>query len=255
MPLASWIVCTHYRDQLLDACLQTLHDAVWPAGWEHEIVVGCHEDDVRGQTVAMMRGAKIATTRGKNPGPKKNAALAASHGELVLSTDDDDMQSPMRPRLAVEAYEEGWKVSGIREFRYLHLENGHVVRWCGRGTAMRGSKVARDMPPVFVGTARNYKRSLLMSMNAWKDIPSLVEKDLQGRIAHRYGAEAKEKDLGIELANTTICVQHGSNIWGDRPCVPRGQEVIRGNYILVGEGHWSDVPGFPPVVAERLGLS
>jgi hypothetical protein len=253
MPLGSWLVATHYRPQLLRACLETLYETYWPPGWENEVIVAHHEDDNLAAAIAHELGAIAVSTRAQFVGGKLNAAWKASKGELVLVADDDDMQSAMRPSMACAAFESGSLVSGVREFRYLHLENGNVVRWCGRG-GRASDRIQLDVPPVYVGTARNYRRTTLEKVGGWRDVKSLVHKEIQSRIQRKFNGKGTELDLGTDLSDATICVQHSGNIWGDRPCVPRGQEQWRGNYLLIGEGHWSEARGFPLQLAERLGL-
>ncbi len=249
MPIASWLVATHYRPRLLRAALAHLRAQVYPPGWIPEIVVVHHEKDLDAPAVVAELGDAAVSIATSHPtgGGKISVALGASVGELVLVADDDDFQSPARAMAAIAAHEAGALVSEIREFRYLHLATGNVVRWCGGGSPGR--------PAVIAGTARNYRRSTLVRCGGFKAIPRLVQKDVQARMAARLGAAAKVRDLTTtEIAHTTICVQHADNIWDDRPILARGVEADRGRYKLVGEGHWSDLPSFPARVAELLEL-
>jgi hypothetical protein len=248
MTLASWIVATHFRPQLLRACLESLRDQVYPAGWRGEIIVAHHELDTEGAAVAREFGAATVATRAPTGGGKRNAALKAAAGDLVLVADDDDCQSPLRAGRAIAAHQAGHGISELREFRYLHLATGQVVRWCGRGDDGR--------PPVIVGTARNYRRSLLTRVGGWKPLPRMIEKDIQARITSRLpGKTGRAHDLGTELADSTVCIQHSANVWDDRPVPAKGKKIERGAFLLVGEGHWSEAHRFPAVVAERLGLT
>jgi len=247
--LASWIVATHFRPRLLRAALESIRDNTYPEGWTHEIIVAHHDNDPAAGVIAAELGAQAVPTGQQTGGGKRNTALRYATGDLVLVADDDDCQSPLRARAAIEAYGKGYSISELREFRYLHVASGHVVRWCGRGSVSRA--------PVSVGTARNYRRGMLQRVGGWKPLPRMIEKDIQCRIAARMpGKSSRACDLGgAELAETTICLQHDANIWDDRPTLSKGQEFYRGDYRLVGEGHWTEAAGFPRAVAARLGLT
>lgn len=246
--IVSWIVATHFRPQLLRVALQSIADNLYPEGWTHEVIVAHMPKDTEAPKIALELGARPLSTRQDTGGGKRNAALRAVAGELVLVADDDDHQSPLRAALAIDAFTRGHNISEIKEFRYLHLASGNVVRWCGRGTAVR--------PAVTVGTARNYRRTLLVKCNGWRPLPRLIEKDIQARITSRMpGKFGRSHDLGTVLSDGNIAIQHGDNVWDDRPDVPAGNGLWRGDYWLSGEGHWSKVPGFPPLLAERLELS
>jgi glycosyltransferase involved in cell wall biosynthesis len=189
MNLASWIVATHYRPQLLRACVESLRDQVYPTGWRSEIIVAHHELDTEGASIARELGVFTVATRSSTGGGKRNAALQVASGKLVLVADDDDHQSPYRAKAAISAFCRGHAISELREFRYLHLDTGQIVRWCGRGNDGR--------PPVIVGTARNYRRSLLASVGGWKRLPRMIEKDIQARIYARHpGKTGRAYDLG-----------------------------------------------------------
>lgn len=258
MKTASWIVTSHYRPDLLAATLEHLREAghvgAWPWGWQYEIVVAHAADDRESAEVAHRAGAVVVPTTEPHPSGKRNAALRECIGELVMTTDDDDFQSPRRPALAVAAYEAGWKLSGIREFRRLHLATGMVVRYCGRGALNDPRPDYPDIPPVLCGTARNYERELLVRHRGWdRRLANMEDHDLHRRITKRRGTDPgiAEYDLGESLASTTIITQHGGNIF-DRPELEVGERRIFGDYYLIGEGHWSEIPDFPIDVAHRL---
>lgn len=246
--LASWIIATHKRPLLLGACLDSIFACHWPVGWSAEIVIARHHWDTGAAIlIDSYRNFGITevvlpeTTTNTYAGVKRNAAVRAAHGELMLVSDDDDMQSPLRPKLAVEAYERGKRVSGIREFRFLHLPVGMVVRWRGRGR-----------PGIAVGTARNYDANILRRMT-WSARRRQIDSMLEARIVKRFGV--REYDLGGELAETHISIQHDANVWNDRPIVAKHQTLLRGGYELHGEGHWSEAPNFPVAVARSLCLT
>jgi hypothetical protein len=252
MKIASWIVITHFRPEYLVHTLDHLRGMRWPDGWQAELVVAAHHDDRRGVDIAKASGATVATTSSMTPGGKRNAALRVISGELVLTCDDDDFPSPLRPAEAISAYLAGHGLSGIREYRRLHVPSGMVCRWLGRGDF--------DVAPVYITMSRNYKANLLHSVRGWNDhLLMMEETDLHQRIQRRHhGAPSckikLERDLGPAQADTTIFLQHDRNLIADRPIVPVGEKRRVGPYFVLGEGHWSQTPGFPSHVAERLGL-
>lgn len=258
MKTASWIVTSHHRPELLRASLAHLRDmaevAHLPSGWQVEIVVAHAADDKVCADIAHRAGAVVVPTTQKHPSGKRNAALRECLGELVMTTDDDDFQGFGRPALAISAYEGGWQVSGIREFRRLYLATGNVVRYCGRGTLAPPKRGMPQIPPVMCGTARNYAKKLLERVHGWTaDIGVLEDHDLQKRIRKRKRDDPafEEYDFGDALADTTIICQHDCNIV-PRPEVPKGKQLRHGDYVLIGEGHWSEIETFPAIVAERL---
>lgn len=258
MRTASWIVTSHFRPALLKATLDHLNAAreigQLPDAWQVEIVVAHAARDRESADVAHRAGALVVPTTEAHPSGKRNHALRECSGELVMTTDDDDFQSYQRPALAIGAYEGGWKVSGIREFRRLHLASGNVVRYLGRGTDAEPRVDLPQIPPVMCGTARNYAKDTLVRVHGWRhELAQLEDHDLQKRIRRRRGhAPAfNEYDFGDALADTTIICQHESNIVA-RPEVAKGSQIVHGEYVLVGEGHWSELPDFPRIVAQRL---
>lgn len=254
MKIATWLVVSHFRPHLLAATLDHLRTIDFPAGWRSEIVVAHAAGDRESAAVARAADTIVVPTNEPHPSGKRNAGLREATGELVMTTDDDDFQSPMRPALAIAAYDVGHKLSGIREFRRLHLASGNVVRYCGRGSSSCFHARYPDMTPVICGTARNYAARLLYQHGGWRaDLKSLEDHDLHKRITKRRGSEAgiREWDLGGSLADTTIICQHDQNIF-ERPEVAKGQVDRFGDYVLIGEGHWSELETFPVDVAQRL---
>lgn len=253
---ASWIVATHFRPALLMAALRSIRANGYPDGWDYEVmVVHSIRDRLAVPVVQQLQDEGLnvfsLSSRDVTGGGKRTAGLHATTGDLVLAADDDDIQSPLRASTAIAAYTAGHAISELREFRYLHLETGQVVRWCGNGEAGMGQVVC--------GTARNYRRTMLLKAGGWKSIPRLIEKDLQARLNARFpGRSSRAVSLAQwdrSLTDTTICLQHGENVWGDRPALAKGEIANRGAFQLVGEGHWRELANFPPEAARALGLS
>lgn len=256
----SWIVATHYRRRLLETALMSIAANTYPEGWDYEVLVSHHDRDHQAREViaSFLEGDRHHGVPGLNVlpvqthhetgGGKRTAALGAARGDLVLAADDDDIQSPLRARVAIEAFSRGHSLSEVREFRYLDLETGLVMRWKGHGEAGRGQ--------VICGTARNYRRSMLQKVRGWKPLPRLIEKDLQSRIAAMFPRHSRAFELGTlepTMHTHTVCLQHGGNVWDDRPAIPRGAELDRGAFRIVGEGHYKDLPDLPSSFVWMLG--
>jgi len=252
---ASWIVASMpTRRRFVGAALEHMRAAVVPVGWKVELVVGIEAGDVETRHICEQHDATVVEVKATRGGPKRNAAIAHASGTLLLIADDDDMVSPMRMALAVTAFQAGYKVTSSREFRYMHLPTGLVVRWRGRPATNGG----RDIP--IVGAARNIARTTLVGSGGYADLPSLLETDLQARISRRF----REQDIDLSTIKVipdassmwtqTINVQHGGNVWKDRQELTKGQKFTRGRYTLEGEGHWSELADFPASVVAALGL-
>lgn len=249
MKLGSWIVATHYRPQLLRAVLSHLHACQWPEGWDYEICLGVHEQDREAIAIGREMGAHISTTPSATPGGKRNAALIIANGDLSLSVDDDDFCAPNWPIYAASALEDGYLWSGTREYRRLDMRTGQVTRWHGRG-AFDG----RDLPPVGHMVSRSYRTEALRTVHGWNDVLMIGEiSELRSRLLRRFGA-ACEIELSGDLADTTVYLQHDSNLVSDRPHVSAGQTVRHGPWVVTGEGSWTEAKNFPVIVANRLGL-
>jgi glycosyltransferase involved in cell wall biosynthesis len=253
--LASWIVTSHHRPELLRVTLGHLVNAIVPLGWQVEIVVVFHAGDEASATAAAPLASRVISSSAPHPSGKRNDALKHCQGELVMVTDDDDFQSLVRVVSACAAYEAGYKLSGIKEFRRLHLASGNVVRYCGRGDLGYERTGAPNLPPVTCGTARNYTRALLEQHHGWNaKLDKLEDHDLHRRIVKRRSGSdpgVAELDYSAAVADTTIICQHDTNIC-PRPEVKAGKVEVFGDYVLVGEGHWTQVPGFPIEVAAAL---
>lgn len=229
-----------------------MHQAA-PAGWRSEIYVGIEAGDRVARELCEANGAMVVEVKKTGHGPKRNAAIQRSSGCLLLIADDDDIPSPQRLRLAIEAYQRGYKVTSTREFRYLHLPSGLVVRWHGRKNTNGG------VPPAVVGAARNIARTIMTAVRGYSDLPRQIDSELQHRVIHQHRIhDADLSSIGLDgvssLWTETVNVQHGGNIWSDRQELARGVTVQRGAYRLVGEGHWSELEDFPRSVATALGL-
>lgn len=259
MRTASWIVTSHHRPELLIATLEHLRDGIalgnLPYGWQVEVVVVCAAGDIESAHAAQAFANVILPTKEQHPSGKRNVGLRECTGELVMTTDDDDFQCHRRAALAIQVYEQGALLSGIKEFRRLFLATGNVVRYCGQGMVADFERGIPELAPVFCGTARNYAKKVLLQHNGWDPrLTMLEDHDLHRRITKRRGAGdagVVEYDLTRSLAMTTIACQHESNII-DRPPVGKGEQMRHGDYWIIGEGHYSEIPDFPIDVARRL---
>lgn len=238
--IASYILATHHRPHLLQKCIDRLLRSEVPAGWSLEVVVCANLDDDAGIAVARSYGdpVRLVHDASPRPGGKLTRAFRESIGGLVLVTGDDDLQSPMRLRAAIELHaEKNAKICGLRTYRYVDTTTGQVALW-------RGTQAAQ------VGIARSYQRIVLECMGGWKDLPRGIDTDLQNRLAH-HNMWYHEIQLPVAIGLDTVCLQHGGNIW-QRPFPKKGDTEPRGEFSITGEGHFREVADFPEDVARVL---
>src|SRR5215813_1772754 len=200
--VATWIVATHERPKLLAIALDSIYAAPMPDGWHSEVIVVRHVHDAGAKEVLeryqrehpFLRAEAIMQHR---CGPKRNHALKLAMGELVMSADDDDFQSPLRPMQAVNAYLAGHLVSGVRECRQLHTSIGAVVRYMGHKED--------DATGPIAGRARNFATDVLRKVGGWDEFSDAgVDSDLEIRIRKRM--KIREHDLGRLQATRYVCV-------------------------------------------------
>lgn len=261
MPILSWIVPTHYRPQLLGAALRTIRaqEGV-PSWWQQEVLVVAMIDDRAAHATAREHQVLLITTDRANAGGKRNAGLSHAKGELVLTADDDDLQSPLRAAASIANYELGYEIGSMREFRYVHLATGHCVRW--RGLADNGEATAP------VGLGRAHAKHVLDGVGGWCDQPRSVDTEWTLRVRRlrayyaKRGLAFRERDLSTypqssaahRLATTTVFLQHDRNLWPDRADLGLGQTSTRGRWQLRGEGHVLTDRIDPPIPPLHRGI-
>lgn len=255
--ILSWIVASSPgRSRLLEAALEHIRRSPPPTGWTAEVCVGVDAGDHAAIAICEKMSARSFECKRTTGAAKRNLAARAALGALFLIADDDDMQAPDRATLAVAAWEKGYRVTSTREFRYLHLPSGMVVRWNGRR-----HENGNGGPEPVVGTARNIDRKTFEAVDGFRDQPRQIDSEIQSRITRRFRVLDVDLSRIATLAHArtlwtqTICVQHGKNVWNDRPELVAGRTMRRGEYVLEGEGHWSELADFPASVAQSLGLT
>ncbi len=263
MPLISYLMITHRRHHLLGPVLTYLATQIIPPGWEAELALAYDAGDAVTEKIIteVTAGWAMKVTAVPVPverqGPKRNAALAATDptSSYVLMADDDDFHSPQRAAAVIDSHgtaRRRWAPRGhtrqlttvrstvIREYRRLYLPSGNVVRWCGRGD--------RGAPRHHIGgIGWNFDRKILIRAGGFADVPRGQFGELQQRLER---SRIFDHDLNA-MADDTVCLQHGTNIW-DREMPALGERVLRHRQLLIGEGHYSQIPDFPSSIAEAI---
>jgi len=219
---AAFLVPTTDRPELLRACLDSLAQQEIPAGWMCETIVAGDPDD-KGKAVAASLGLRYVDTVMPYPGHKLNAAAMATDAELLLEADDDDLQSPLRLKAAVEARMRGALWSSSSLVRFLDVESGAVSEWAG--------------PGALVGTTLTMDRALWDRLGGWPSVAKGKEGLLGRRIKALKNVPACT-DLGPDIGQETLCLQHEDNLW-PRPFPPQGEVVHKGVFRVTGLGHYS----------------
>lgn len=109
-PVASVIVCTRNRAELLEACLDDIISASPPWPWELVIVDNASTDNTPQvvDRVALTSSARVVTAFEARPGlsAARNRGVAIASGEFLLFTDDDALVQPGWIAALVSAFAE-----------------------------------------------------------------------------------------------------------------------------------------------------
>ena len=224
---AAFLVATHRRPQLLEACLRHLTMQEVPEGWQLEILVAGEASDPAARIVRSFPDTRFKVVPSSKVTDKLNHLAQVTEADLLLMADDDDLQSPNRLSAAVQAYTGGfdWSASGLH--RFVNLKTGQLARW--EGAASTGH----------VGTTVSIRRDLFLRVGGY---PSVAQ-DKDGHLTHRIKAaspNSRVKDLSKEIGATTICLQHDTNIQRGRPFPAKGSIQLRGKFQVRGEGLWTE---------------
>lgn len=216
MKLASYVLASYQRPQILDECLRLLQRTVAPSGWGLEIVVCVPEGD-RG--VVRPDRVRFVSASRTDVGSQLSVAFAASLGELILVTGDDDFHPSDRLTCAAAAYEAGHRMSGLRSFFVWCRATGKMTRW--KGSARRS------------GATRNYARDVLEAAGGWGEASRGADGQLDDRIA-AAGIPLDVHDLGHGLASRTVITRGRANISAGCPFPEPGQFARRGQFRVRG---------------------
>ena len=227
--LASFMVATHRRPELLRTTLQSLQVQQIPEGWAFEILVAGRANDP-GRPFAEATGATYVPVEHDWVTVKLNALIPHVRGELCLLADDDDIQDPERLLAAVEAHQEGAGFSATGVKWVYHVKEDRLTRWSGVNHAH------------LVGTTVSVRIELLRRVGGWP----LISKGKDGPFADRLRKiGAVFHNLSSRLTNTVVR-QHGQNIWKRRPLPNPGAHASKGRFQITGHktlhDHLDDLP-------------
>jgi hypothetical protein len=220
MRLASWIIPSYRRPRLLAECLSLVLRSDVPAGWEMEVVVAMPAIDAMAWRIDDPR-VRVVGTREHDGCSQLNAALGVAYGELVLTTGDDDLQSPRRLAAACAAYERGHALAGSREFLFFSRQTGQLARWRGN--------------PARCGAVRSYARASLNDAGGWPADTPDADSALDERL-RATGCDMFIADLADAIAADTVCTDGAIAVHAGRPFPPPGVRVRFGSYYVTGCG-------------------
>ena len=213
--LATFFVASSGRPLLIPHALQTLLEQAVPPGWGVQILVAGRPSDPS-KPIAESMGARWVDCDTDMVTAKLNRLMQIAEGDLVLLSDDDDLQPRNRVGAAVEAYAGGAAVSCGSSFWDYNTQHGMVMRW--------STPVARGL----VGTSMSISLAELRAVGGWPPVPSGKDGHLMHRLRKRPYA-----DLGALVA--PVCIQHGQNIW-PRPVIEKGESIRHGVFHVEGLG-------------------
>lgn len=214
MKLASYVLASYNRPVLMPEVVKWLQRSEVPAGWDLEIVV-CTPLDQRQD----LDGVVWTSSHESDIGSQLTGAFRASRGELVLVTGDDDFQAPQRLRHAVEAYEAGHAMSGIRRFQFWNRRDGRYCRWDG--------DVRR------AGGLRSYSRQVLERCHGWHPGNHNVDHHLDLRMSAN-GIPLDVVALPAAVGAETVGTDGSDNVCRGRPFPKVGESVKAGAYCITG---------------------
>lgn len=235
---AAFLIATHRRPVLLEACLRHLSMQEIPEGWQVETLVAGEAGDPGARVVQSFANTRFIEVPSWKVTDKLNHLAQVTTADLLLLADDDDLQAPNRLKAAVQALGEGcpWSASGLH--RFVDLTTGAVARW--EGPAVLG----------LVGTTMSIRRELFLQVGGY---PSVAQ-DKDGHLAYRIKNQAPDsrfRDVSRLIGADTICLQHGANIQQGRPFPAKGTSQTRGKFEVHGEGSWTKVD-LPPAVRDTV---
>lgn len=230
--VASYILATHRRPHLLPHAIAALQRSVVPDGWRMEVVL-CHPTDESYSFPGVVHTSAALTDKGS----QITRALGVSTGELVLVTDDDDLQSPTRLKAAIWEYESGAAASGFNHLQYVHVPSGRVTHWSGP-------------PRCAVGTMA-FARHWLVNAGGWGQVERYADSRLMERLSGvGFDPVHDVRYLPKYVAKQSVFLDHGNNISGDRP--QPTQPARHGAFMLTHGGHWRDLADLPQHTRESL---
>lgn len=241
MRLASYLVPSFRRTELLAMSLYCLLGSRVPEGWELEIVVACPPEDEEALRTRGVPSARqlprisLRFCRGRDGrtdvGSHQTGAMDAARGEIALVTGDDDLQPPQRLREVIRVMDEGASAVGFGRFVFGHVPSGRLTRW--RGPAYRA------------GAACSYRMDVLRRADGWGVVQRGGDHALQMRLA------ASGYDLRREIASVpeagagAVFLCHGTNLSGRRPEPTDALGLGHGPYWLEPAGHYTHAPDLP----------
>ena len=235
--LASYLVSTYRRSELLRSTLLCMQETLVPESWELEICVAVPDfDEISMEIVRGISGAPnpitMTVTRDHDLTSQQRANLANARGELVMCSGDDDLHSPCRLVAAVNAYENGWVMSGAECFISVNQRTRRAAMWKGH--------------PRHAGAFMNYRRDL---------IDEVFKRRTSGNVGKDGETWAAIEEMGFSvdsvkllpdyLGSESVCIETVPAISKPKPYPDEGSIIDHGNFRVEGLGMWNTIKSLP----------
>lgn len=236
--IASYIVGTLGRPDLLRHSLRCMCQSKLPDGWALEVVVCCPGDDGESAQVAHEAGCVVTHASSTAIGAQYTAALMASQGSVAIISGDDDLNDPLRVHASIKAWESGSLMFGFAPVSFVHVPSGKLATWVG--------------PIHRAGAAMGFDARMLKRVGGWGDTARNLDATLHERLLHDGYPATLAKQMGGKMGRRTAFLDHDKRTSGVRPFPRYGETVAHGSFAVTGRGRALDYDYWSAPVRESL---
>lgn len=234
MRLASYMMASLGRPDILIHTLRCLQHQVIPEGWGMEIVVAAPPDS---RCVSPDGPARIVWTQAEDGhtdvGCQNTAAMEACAGEILLLSGDDDLHDPGRLEASIAALEHH-SMAGYSVGYRVNTVTGAACRW--------------DGPPNRIGSGMCYRMALVREVGGWGHVDKWGDGKLRDKLASAGHTEVY--DMGP--SNSAWLWVGERNLSQNLAWPERHKHTRVGNFRVSGDGPWHALPHWPEPIAREL---